>query len=416
MRIDRKKFFDGYRQQFGGSDGVSQQEVNGLSRLLSGIEHDPHIKDVREAAYMLATSKWETAHTFHPIHEYGGKSYFIKRYGGQTKKGKELGNDTPDEGYYYAGKGDVQLTGESNYEKAEVALRREYPELVAAWETRTGKKFDLTVGDQPNDTLDPMNVMDPELSYAIMSFGMRHGMFTGRKMAHYKGKPFGLWRPIINGTDHAEDIAKIARGFEKILTDAYIDDQCPEWTEGELTKMSAKIDPEPSSQQESGSDGQTQDLKLEILPGGGTKLETSTATNGEPAPKEKIVVVRPKKKPVVKRMWTRITGFVTGNAFFLWLEGKFGVISGLNLPIAIWYTIVGLIMFGSLLWLFYEMFKSNQKRKMDEEMIKLLVAQNSTPDNLASVINPNLEALYRVKGYKIVTLAGSGMVTAEDDA
>jgi putative chitinase len=234
MRFNHKAFFTGYREHFGGSDGVSQQEVTGLSRLLAGIEHDPHVKRIDDAAYMLATSKHETAHTFHPIHEYGGKNYFIKRYGGQTRKGKELGNDTPEEGYYYAGKGDVQLTGESNYEKAEDAIRKEYPELVAAFEKRTGRKFDLTVGDQPGDERDPDNAMDPAISYAIMSFGMRHGMFTGRKMSQYHGKPFSAWRPIINGTDHADDIAKIARGFEKILTDAYIDDETPEWEEGEL--------------------------------------------------------------------------------------------------------------------------------------------------------------------------------------
>jgi putative chitinase len=411
MRFDHKAFFTGYREHFGGSDGVSQQEVTGLSRLLAGIEHDPHVKRIDDAAYMLATSKWETAHTFHPIHEYGSRNYFIKRYGGQTRKGKELGNDTPEEGYYYAGKSDVQLTGEDNYEKAEDALRREYPELVARWEARTGKKFDLTVGDQPNDTLDPMNVMDPELSYAIMSFGMRHGMFTGRKMSQYHGKPFSAWRPIINGTDHADDIGKIARGFEKILTDSFIDDETPAWELGELNHLSA-----PQTEPQTAGNGQTQELSVEMTPGGGTKIATSTSGNGDPAPKEKIVVVRPKKKPVVKRMWTKITGFVTGNALFLWLEGKFNVISGLNLPTAFWYTIVGLVMFGSLLWLFYEMFKSNQKRKMDEELIKLLVAQNSTPDNLASVIDSNLEALYRIKGYKIVTLAGSGMVSAEEDA
>ena len=79
------------------------------------------------------------------------------------------------------------------------------PEVVAAWEKRTGKKFDLTVGDQPNDEADSRNVMDPEISYAIMSYGMRTGMFTGRKLSQYisgtKCEYKGA-RKIINGTDH----------------------------------------------------------------------------------------------------------------------------------------------------------------------------------------------------------------------
>lgn len=217
LRFDRKTFFDGYRAKFGKLD---QQQVRGLDRLLSGIEQDPHIKDIRWAAYMLATVKHETAHTFQPIHEYGGKAYFVKRYGGQTRKGKELGNDTPDEGYYYAGKGDVQTTGESNYEKAEIALRREYPELVAEFERRTGKHFDLTVGDQENDETDPMNMLDPAISYAVMSYGMRHGMFTGKNLADYIKAQFCDYREarrIINGLDKADAIAKIASTFEGIL-------------------------------------------------------------------------------------------------------------------------------------------------------------------------------------------------------
>lgn len=217
MTFDRKQFFDGYRAAFG---RISQQQVRGLERLLTCIESDPFVKDLRWAAYMLATSKHETAETFHPIHEYGGRSYFIKRYGGHTRKGRELGNDTPEEGYHYAGKGDVQLTGESNYEKAEIAIRREYPNVVAEFEARTGKTFDLTVGDQPNDEADPLNVMDPLISYVVMSYGMRTGMFTSKKLSDYIRGPLRDYvgaRKIINGTDRDVLIASYAVKFEKIL-------------------------------------------------------------------------------------------------------------------------------------------------------------------------------------------------------
>lgn len=217
MTFSRTKFFAGYRQVWG---GLSQQQVDGLNFLLSAIENDPYITRVPWAAYLLATTKHETADTFQPIHEYGSHAYFVKRYGSQTAVGKRLGNDTPEEGADYAGVGDAQLTGESNFEKAEAALREFYPDVVAEFEARTGKKFDLTVGDQPNDKSDPQNAGDPAIAYCILSYGMRTGMFTGRRLTvktDYKD-----WRRIINGTDKATLIAGYAKNFEKILTDSSV--------------------------------------------------------------------------------------------------------------------------------------------------------------------------------------------------
>lgn len=95
-------------------------------------------------AYMLATTKHETARSGR-IHEYGGRSYFIRRYGLQTAVGKSLGNNTSEEGRHTQAAGPVQLTGESNYEKTGGALRKQYPELVAEFEGHTGRQFDLAI-------------------------------------------------------------------------------------------------------------------------------------------------------------------------------------------------------------------------------------------------------------------------------
>ncbi len=217
MNFNRKKFFDGYRVEFG---ELTQSQVNGLEQLLGFIENDRYVTTPEVAGFLLATTKHEAADTYKPIHEYGGKAYFIKRYGGQTRKGKELGNDTPEEGYDYAGKGYPQTTGESNYERLEDALRAEYPEIVADFERRTGKRFDLTVGDQPNDKSDPQNMLDPAIAYVSMSYGSRTGLFTGKKLSQYdlktdagrKGS-----RRIINGQDKASLIAGYIVSFTKIL-------------------------------------------------------------------------------------------------------------------------------------------------------------------------------------------------------
>ena len=248
MRFDRAKFYDGMREF---EDGLSQQQVNGINSILDSMEKDHLLKRVEHAAYMFATVKPETAHTYQPIHEYGGRNYFIKRYGSQTKVGKRLGNDTPEEGAIYAGRGDVQLTGEDNYEKAERALRKYYPEIVADFEARTGRMFDLTVGDQPGDERDPDNAQDPAIAYAIMSFGMHTGMFTSRKLSDYdKVKGFDALnaRAIINGDDHAAMIAGYYKHFLAILKAALVSDRSEIEQAAELP---AVIQPEPAPAMES---------------------------------------------------------------------------------------------------------------------------------------------------------------------
>ena len=217
QKINRAKFYAVYRTKFG---PLTQAQVDGLEALLNSLEADTHITDIRWAAYMLATTKHETADTFKPIHEYGSRAYFIARYGSQTKVGKILGNDTPEEGADYAGRGHAQCTGENNYQMAEAALRKEYPDVVARFEARTGKKFDLTVGDQPNDETDPDNMMDPEISYCTMSYAMRTGAFTGVGLPRYIKGPvcdFLNARKIINGMDCAQKIEKMAYSMLEIL-------------------------------------------------------------------------------------------------------------------------------------------------------------------------------------------------------
>lgn len=216
-QVDRKKFFDGWRSAFG---RLSQEQVDGLDHLLDNLEGDNYVQDIRHAAYMLATTRHETAGAMQPVHEYGTRDYFIKRYGSHTKVGKALGNDTPEDGAVYAGRGDVQLTGENNYEMAERELREHYPKVVADFEARTGKKFDLTVGDQTDDAADPDNVCDPAISYCIMSYGMRSGMFTGVGLKRYINDErcdYLHARKIINGMDCAELIAAAAVKIETIL-------------------------------------------------------------------------------------------------------------------------------------------------------------------------------------------------------
>ncbi len=191
--FDRSRFFNSYGQQFGNPSATAQQ---GLTTLLDQLDSDTDNWDnLNQIAYGFATFKWETANTFQPIHERGPVSYFAK-YDPGTSIGERLGNTEPGDGYLFRGRGYVQLTGRANYTKNGGLL-----------------SIDL-VGD-------PDLALRPDVAYRIAARGMRDGWFTGRKLSDYMPtigtSDFVNARKIINGLDHAEDIAGIARKFQLVL-------------------------------------------------------------------------------------------------------------------------------------------------------------------------------------------------------
>ena len=58
-----EKFFAAYRAEFG---ALTTAQTSGLESLLSSMEQDRDISNIKQFAYMLATLKHETANTFHP--------------------------------------------------------------------------------------------------------------------------------------------------------------------------------------------------------------------------------------------------------------------------------------------------------------------------------------------------------------
>ncbi len=198
MRFDRDIFFARYTTAFGPlTDGLH----DGLTFLLDQVEQDDsNWPNVYCLAYALATFKWETANTFQPIHERGPRSYFGK-YDPGTRIGARLGNTQPGDGFLYRGRGYVQLTGRANY--------RHDGDLLS---------LDL-IGN-------PDLALQPEVAYRIASRGMKEGWFTGHRFGPYfpdDGPPDYLTaRQIINGADHAQDIANIAVKMEALLTAALV--------------------------------------------------------------------------------------------------------------------------------------------------------------------------------------------------
>lgn len=198
MKINHTKFFNSYRNAFG---RLRQSTVTGIELLGRQMEVDKQIKDLRWAAYMLATVKHECADKWQPITEYGRKSYFDK-YETGTRIGRRLGNTEPGDGWRFRGRGYVQITGRANYERLSKALRLPVDESLI---------------DHPENTL------IPAVAYDIMSYGMRHGAFTGKKLSDYitRGKcDYKNARRIINGLDQWKLIKSYAEAFEQILLDS----------------------------------------------------------------------------------------------------------------------------------------------------------------------------------------------------
>lgn len=180
--MNSTKFFASYKRLFG---GLTTAQRASLAFLLGKLEEDPP-DSVEHAAYMLATTKHETAGTFAPVKE----GYWLRNAEAWRKRNLRY--------YPWYGRGYVQLTWEKNYKRA-------------------GRKLGLDL------TTDADAVMEPEVSYKIMLRGMQEGWFTGKKMSDYMSggkKDYQGARRIINGTDKAALIARHAKGFETALLEA----------------------------------------------------------------------------------------------------------------------------------------------------------------------------------------------------
>lgn len=195
---DPTAFFAELRKSTAMGPTLSTEEVSGCEAILTACKP----WRLSWTAYGLATAHLETAGTMQPIKEYGGQAYFRKMYdieGARPAKARELGNLTPGDGAKYAGRGYVQLTGKTNYQKAGAALGHD---LVGS----------------------PDLAMRPDIAASVMVKGMEQGWFTGKKLADYLPDDTGSLdqfkaaRRIINGQDRAMDIARTAMEFQRALT------------------------------------------------------------------------------------------------------------------------------------------------------------------------------------------------------
>lgn len=187
--INRKAFFALVREQMFGHR-LSQPQVDGMNAILDEWE-SRGLTDLRWLAYMLATTKWETAHTMQPIEEYG------------RGRGRSYGIPDPQTGQAYYGRGFVQLTWKRNYEAM-------------------GRLLGVDLVKHPERAL------ELEIATQILFEGMLRGEsgmgdFTGMALEDCFNDRYESWtkaRKIINGTDHDIEIGELGQRFYSILQQA----------------------------------------------------------------------------------------------------------------------------------------------------------------------------------------------------
>lgn len=196
--LDRAAFFNCLRankRPFGSR--LNQKQVEGCERIINeGLRRKTPLQYL---AYILATTAWETAQTMQPVVERGRPSYF-KKYEPDTRIGKVLGNTLSGDGARFKGRGYVQITGRRNYH---LASGKTGHDLVA----------------------NPDLALDPDIALTTLFVGMEEGWFTSKDLDDFIDPAesdddlheYVCARKIINGTDKATTIGRIAEAFEEAL-------------------------------------------------------------------------------------------------------------------------------------------------------------------------------------------------------
>jgi len=195
--INRQKFYEGFRSKFG---KLVQPKVDAINFLLDEFDKSELFDSKAKIAYAFATIMRETAETFQPVKE----GYWItnnrvqKLYNYYYNHNRHaLDTIFPNglAGKNYLGRGRIQTTHNYNYKNI-------------------GDKLGIDLLNNPDLAL------DNETDWKILELGFSTGIWTGKKLSNYINDDIVDYynaRKIVNGLDHAREIANDAEKFYNII-------------------------------------------------------------------------------------------------------------------------------------------------------------------------------------------------------
>jgi len=195
MHINREKFFNQYKKEFGSIK--TKEIVNNINTMLDSLEKFAHLFAsevfVEQLAYVAATVHHETGMRYSAFKELRQ----VKTDNPARLRVRRLQDRYWLTGYY--GRGPVQLTWDYNYswaEKATGAPLLKDPDLL---------------------------LRNLALGYEVAVKGMVTGAFTGKSLNSYIAKDnidFISARKVVNGRDRAVDIARYADKYVRIFQES----------------------------------------------------------------------------------------------------------------------------------------------------------------------------------------------------
>ena len=200
--IDRTHFFKQFRRQFHPIREKEQYLIGRYETIFNYWDSQPHLKDLRWLAYILATTYHETGRRIKAVRECFGKTdaasiACVTRLYRRGRIKRNYARIDPKTGKAYFGRGHVQLTWDYNY-----------------------KRMGRELGMKDQVYINPDLALDKDTSVAILAQGMIKGLFTGKRLSKYFNASTTNWggaRRIVNGMDKYKLIGGYGRKFHATL-------------------------------------------------------------------------------------------------------------------------------------------------------------------------------------------------------